>query len=290
MSYFAGPVQVGADGYARVSFDLPSFNGSVKVMAIAWSRRGVGQADTDVLVRDPVVVTASLPRFMQPGDESRLLLEVVHATGPTGQMQLTVASTGLTLGQVPGTFTLGDKEKTVFAVPVKAGPVGVQTIDVTLTTPDGKALTKTLSLPVQVNDPAVVRVSRLDLGQGKNFTFDEAVFDGLMPGTGRATMAIGPIARLNTPGILAALDRYPYGCTEQITSKALPLLYFDQVAKAMDLKGCRQHQGADQSGGRSRADQPKQQRRLWPLAACRWRHVAGRLCHRLPEPGQGAGL
>ena len=102
VAYFTGPVQVGADGYARVSFDLPSFNGTVKVMAVAWSKRGVGQADADVLVRDPVVVTASLPRFMQPGDESRLLLEIVHATGPSGRMQLTVASTGLTLGEVPG--------------------------------------------------------------------------------------------------------------------------------------------------------------------------------------------
>ena len=237
VSYFAGPIEVGPDGYARASFDLPSFNGSVKVMAVAWSRRGVGQADADVLVRDPVVVTASLPRFMQPGDESRLLLEIVHASGPTGQMQLSVASNGVTLGKVPGQFTLGDQEKTVFAVPVKAGPIGVQTIEVTLTTPDGKVLTKVLQLPVEVNDPVVVRVSRLDLGRDKDFTFDAAVFDGLMPGTGRATLAIGPIARLNAPGVLAALNAYPYGCTEQITAKALPLLYFDQVAKAMDLPG-----------------------------------------------------
>ncbi len=52
-------------------------------------------------------------------------------------------------------------------------------------------------------------------------------------------MAIGPIARLNAPGLLAALDRYPYGCTEQITSKALPLLYFDEMAQADGPDGCR---------------------------------------------------
>ncbi len=65
-------------------FNMPSFNGTVKVMAVVWSAKRVGQAQTDVLVRDPVVVTASLPRFMSPGDESRLLLEIVHATGPVG--------------------------------------------------------------------------------------------------------------------------------------------------------------------------------------------------------------
>jgi len=243
VAYFAGPIAVGADGYARASFDLPSFNGTVKIMAVAWSKRGVGQASADVLVRDPVVVTASLPRFMQPGDQSRLLLEIVHATGPSGKMQLAVTSTGLTLGRVPADFTLGDKAKTTIEIPITADPVGLQTITVALTTPDGKVLTKDLKLPVQVNDPMVARVSRLDLGKGQNFTFDEAVFDGMLPGTGTATMAIGPIARLNAPGVLAALDAYPYGCTEQITSKALPLLYFDQVAQAMDLPGANNIKG-----------------------------------------------
>lgn len=237
VAYFTGPVEVGADGYARASFDLPSFNGTVKVMAVAWSKTGVGQASADVLVRDPVVVTASLPRFLSPGDTSRLLLEVVHATGPSGRMSLDVTANGLTLGAVPSGFDLGEKAKAVFEVPVTAGDVGVQTIDIGLTTPDGKVLKKVLTVPVQVNDPEVARISRMELASGQSFTFDGNVFAGLVPGSGKAVMAVGPIARLNAPGLLAALDRYPYGCTEQMTSKALPLLYFDQVARVMDLEG-----------------------------------------------------
>jgi uncharacterized protein YfaS (alpha-2-macroglobulin family) len=237
VAYFTGPVEVGADGYARASFDLPSFNGTVKVMAVAWSKTGVGQASADVLVRDPVVVTASLPRFLSPGDESRLLLEIVHATGPSGRMGLDVTANGLTLGQVPSGFDLGDQAKAVFEVPVTAGAVGVHTIEVSLTTLDGKQLRKTLTLPVQVNDPEVARISRLELASGQSFTFDGNVFAGLVEGSGKATMAVGPLARLNAPGLLAALDRYPYGCTEQMTSRALPLLYFDEVARVMDLEG-----------------------------------------------------
>ncbi len=236
VAYFSGPVQV-TDGVARARFDLPSFNGAVKVMAVVWSGTSVGQANADVLVRDPVVVTASLPRFMAPGDESRLLLEIVHASGPSGRMGLDVAGNGITVGQVPSGFELGDQAKAVFAVPVTAGAEGVQTITVALTTPDGKQLTKTLTIPVQSNDPEVSRMTRLTLAAGQTLTFGPDAFDGLRPGTAQATIAIGPIARLNAPGLLAALDRYPYGCTEQITSKALPLLYFDQVAKAMDLQG-----------------------------------------------------
>ncbi len=237
VAYFSGPLPVGADGYARATFDLPSFNGTVKVMAVAWSKTGVGQASADVLVRDPVVVTASIPRFMAPGDESRLLLEIVHATGPAGRMALAVAGNGVTLGAAPAEVTLAEKGKQVVEVPLTALAAGVHTIDITLTTPDGRALTKTLTLPVQVNDPELARITRLDLKSGETLTFDQAVFAGLVPGSGKSVMAIGPLARLNAPGLLASLDRYPYGCTEQMTSQAMPLLYFDEVARVMDLKG-----------------------------------------------------
>ena len=237
VAYFTGPVQVGADGYARTTFTLPAFNGSVKIMTVAWSAKAVGQAHADVLVRDPVVVTASLPRFMAPGDSSRMLLEIVHATGPSGRMGLDVSASGVTLGNVPSGFDLGDQAKTVFAVPVTAGVEGMQTITVALTTPDGKQLTKTLTLPVQSNDPEVARTTRLSLARGQTLTLDDTIFAGLSLPSAKASMAIGPLAQMDAPGLLAALDRYPYGCTEQITSKALPLLYFDQVAQAMDLQG-----------------------------------------------------
>ena len=237
VAYFSGPVQVGADGLARASFDLPAFNGTVKVMAVAWSAKGLGQATAEVLVRDPVVVTASLPRFLSPGDQSRVLLEIVHATGPSGRMGLDISSAGLTLGDVPSGFDLADKSKMVFAVPITAKETGLHSIEIALTTPDGKQLKKTLQVPVQVNDPEIARTTRLTLAGGQSFSFDQAAFAGLVPGSAKASLAIGPIARLNAPGLLASLDRYPYGCTEQITSKALPLIYFDQVAQAMQLKG-----------------------------------------------------
>lgn len=234
MARFFGPLAVGPDGTATATIDLPAFNGSVKLMAVAWSGAGIGQASADVLVRDPVVVTASLPRFLAPNDESRLLLEIVHATGPAGEMPLSVSATGITLGQAPATVTLTDKGKAVVAIPVSATETGTATITVTLTTPDGKALVKTLSLPVETNAPEIARISRFDLKQGQSFTFDATVLDGLAPGA-RAMLAIGPIARLNAPGVLAALDRYPYGCTEQMTSRAMPLLYLDTLAQALDL-------------------------------------------------------
>ena len=238
VAYFSGPLEVGADGFARTEFTLPSFNGTVQLMAVAWSPTGVGEAEAEVLVRDPVVVTASLPRFLAPQDRSRLLLEIVHATGPSGRMGLDITADGLTLERaaIPSGVTLEDQGKVALSIPVLAAATGVHEVQVALSTPDGKLLTKTLTLPVEVNDPIVARTSRFELAGGDTFTFDANVFDGFLPGTASATLAAGPIARLDAPGLLEALDRYPYGCTEQVTSRAMPLLYLDDLAQAMGLE------------------------------------------------------
>ena len=57
----------------------------------------------------------------------------------------------------------------------------------------------------------------------------------LVPGTGKVTLSVTPGAGLDVTGILLALDRYPYGCAEQITSRALPLLYVNAIAERLDL-------------------------------------------------------
>jgi uncharacterized protein YfaS (alpha-2-macroglobulin family) len=48
-----------------------------------------------------------------------------------------------------------------------------------------------------------------------------------------------PEGALDVPSLLLALDRYPYGCTEQITSRAMPLVYLNELASesrlALDL-------------------------------------------------------
>lgn len=238
VAFFSGPLTVEPDGYARVSFDLPSFNGTVRVMAVAWSDSAVGQAQADVLVRDPVVVTASLPRFLSPGDSSRLLLELTHARGPAGRVGVDVTgSDGLSLGAVASGVDLAEGGRAVLSVPLVAGAAGLADLSVVLTTPDGRRLDKPLRLPVQVNDPEIARVTRFDLAPGQTFTLGADAFAGLRPGSGTATLAAGQIARFDAPGLLAALDRYPYGCTEQVASRALPLIYFDQVAQAMGLPG-----------------------------------------------------
>ncbi len=236
MAFFSGPVQVDADGRAEIEIIRPAFNGAIRLMAVAWSDTAVGDASTDVSARDPVVVTASLPRFLSPGDQSRLLLELVHADGPAGEMELSViADDAVRLRNVPATVKLKKGGSQMIDLPLTALAPGDPMITVTLTLPGGKVLRKVLSVPVRDNDQQIAFTRQFSLGAGESFTFDDAVLASFRPGTASASLTAGPLARFDVPGLLRQLDRYPYGCTEQLTSGAMPLLYLGGMAVSAGL-------------------------------------------------------
>ncbi len=237
MAVFHGPVTVGEGGRVTLPIPLGEFNGTVRLMAIAWTDRSVGQAEADMIVRDPVVLNAALPRFLAPGDQSRIRLDITHADGPAGQISLAadVIGSGLVLGGLPPSITLAEQGRAVLELPVTADVVGDPEVRLSLTTPAGEVLSQTLRLPVRANDPEVSETRRFSLAAGDSFLFNGDVFDGLRPGSARAVISAGPLAKFDVPGLLSQLDGYPYGCTEQVTSKALPLLYLSSVAQAAGL-------------------------------------------------------
>ena len=48
-------------------------------------------------------------------------------------------------------------------------------------------------------------------------------------------MSVGISTALDAATLLKALDRYPFGCSEQITSRAMPLLYVNELASEQHL-------------------------------------------------------
>ncbi|MHA6324522.1 alpha-2-macroglobulin family protein [Roseivivax sp. CAU 1753] len=236
LAFFEGPLTLDETGRAEVTLDLPAFNGEVRLMALVWTATAVGSAEDTVLIRDPVVMQAAMPRFLAPGDTSRLSLELTHATGPVGDVTLEISSRGVTVGleSLPAAITLGQNETARVRLPLTARDVGDHDLSITLTTPDGTRLTKTLALGVRRNDPVTSETRRITLGAGDTFTLDDALFAGYT-GAPEVLVSAGPFARFDVPGLLRSLDRYPYGCTEQVASQVMPLLSLGPVAESLGL-------------------------------------------------------
>ena len=90
VALYSGILKVDKDGFAIADFQLPDFNGALRLMAVAWSADKLGHATGDVVVRDAVALTASGPRFLTLGDEARLDLSVHNVDGPDAKYSVAV--------------------------------------------------------------------------------------------------------------------------------------------------------------------------------------------------------
>jgi uncharacterized protein YfaS (alpha-2-macroglobulin family) len=234
----SGIVKVGADGKASVTFDMPDFAGTVRIMAMAWTDTAIGHASTDIIVRDPVVVNLSPPRFLRVGDSSRLLVEVNNVDGQSGSYGLAFdTGLGINAESPVAEVALEKGERTSVDVALTGAQIGDWPIGLNITAPDGTTQVKTLTLGVRPMSAPQTTSRLIRIPAGDDITVQPNIFDSYMANTSTMTLAIGPLSRLDVPGLLLALDRYPYGCTEQTTSRALPLLYLNDVAKMIGTTG-----------------------------------------------------
>ncbi len=239
LALFSGIVTVGADGIANVPLDLPDFNGSVRLSAVAWTDQKIGSASKDMIVRDQMAVTVSAPRFLTLGDKARLQVDVHNVEGPAAAYKLTVTFNpvqGLKNELASRTLDLKAGEKKADTLELKPSDIGTMPVEVAVTGPTGVSVKRSLQFDVKPpgGDIKRVTVSQLAAKTGK-ITLSKDLFTDLIPSSAKATVHVGPLASLDVAGILNQLDRYPYGCAEQTTSRALPLLYANDLARQVGL-------------------------------------------------------
>jgi uncharacterized protein YfaS (alpha-2-macroglobulin family) len=241
VSLYSGIVQVKDDGTASVSFDLPDFNGTVRFMAVAWSKDKVGHGSGDLIVRDAVALTAAVPRFMTLGDEVDLGFSIHNVDGPA-------ASYKLTLSQKQGDdrsetlSAIADKaadlkagERTMQRIVYKPTELGELTLKAVVTGPNDIVVKREMTFNVfpPAGDIKRTMISSLKPG-GKLSVSSDLAYD-LIPSRTRINMSVGPAARLDVPTLLSQLDRYPYGCAEQTVSRAMPLVVANAVAAQIGI-------------------------------------------------------
>lgn len=237
LALYSGIVTVGPDGSAEISFDIPEFAGTARVMAVAWSATKVGRATIDVTVRDPVVLTATLPRFLLNGDKGTMSFDLDNVEGAPGDYSISVKTTGpvKVTGNPSTTVKLAAKQRTSMALALDAGGAGVANLDVDITGPNGLTLARHYALDVKAATQILARRSIRTLAKGESLTLTQDMFSDLVSGTGSVSLSASLSTALDAATILKALDRYPHGCSEQITSRAMPLLYVNDLAAGAHL-------------------------------------------------------
>jgi uncharacterized protein YfaS (alpha-2-macroglobulin family) len=232
VALFSGFVEVDAQGHASVPIEVPDFEGELRLMAVAFDRHKLGEAEAHLTVRDPVVSDVVLPRFLAPRDQSRLSLSLHNLDGQPGDYRAAFTAEGaVTLpGEHERTVTLGSGERQLLAFPIAAGDVGIGTFKLHFSGPGGFAVDREWQISVRGAQEPITRTSVLTLASGKDTELSSDLIQGYVPGTASVSMSLATWRSLPISGLLRSLDRYPYGCIEQTTSRAFPLLYFNDVA------------------------------------------------------------
>jgi len=188
-------------------------------------------------VRDPVVLTATLPRFMLNGDKSTMNLDLDNVEGAAGAYAINVSAEGTVAVGEGGakSIQLKAKQRDRVVVPLNASGAGTATVRVAITGPNGFALERSYPVNVKPATQVLARRTVKPLAKGESLTLSSDLFADLVPGTGNVSVSVGVSTALDAATLLKALDRYPFGCSEQITSRAMPLLYVNELATAAHL-------------------------------------------------------
>jgi alpha-2-macroglobulin len=229
VALFSGPVRADTDGSAQITLDLPDFEGRLRLMAVAYNHDAVGRGEAQMTVRDPIVAELALPRFLAPGDNAKLALLLHNAEGAPGDYHVALsAGSAVAVGAGRALdVALSAGERRLERIDIAGLDEGVGTIGADLSGPGGYRLHREWQIAVRAPQYPITLEDSAAQGPGEAFSIDARKLKHFVPGSVTVSLGYSAFAGIDVPSLLQSLYRYPYGCTEQLTASAFPLLYFD---------------------------------------------------------------
>ncbi|MEZ5921763.1 MAG: alpha-2-macroglobulin [Parvularculaceae bacterium] len=234
VALFRGPVTVDANGEASVPLDIPDFNGELRLMAVAWSAEKLGSFAGPLTVRDPVPAVLSLPRYLAPNDKAKATLLIDNVDGAAGEYNVALSGEGPVSADASQAIALATKQQITSQYPLAAAEVGVGGVNLSVSGPNGFSVTHTY--PIQVRTPyfPVTSIETSQILPGEKVALDSTLISDFVRGSTAISVSFSRLRGVDPAPLLDSLYRYPYGCSEQLTSTAMPLLYINDLGGEAD--------------------------------------------------------
>jgi uncharacterized protein YfaS (alpha-2-macroglobulin family) len=238
VALFQGPVKLDAQGHATLGVDVPDFSGRLRLMAVAWTNNRFGAADQQITVRPPLLAELTLPRFLAPGDKATARLMLTDLEAPEQTYTVTVKTEGaVSFDKADALFkdVKRDKRRYVDRVLTAASVPGTGRIHITATGAGGTIAERDFEIAVRTPNAYVTNRQIISLAPGQRLVADDALGQGLVPGTGTLDVTASNMPAFDVPGLLTALRAFPYGCAEQTISRAFPELFVKKLGGTLAL-------------------------------------------------------
>lgn len=224
VSMFEGPLQTDANGRAKVSFEMPNYVGSVRVMVVAAKGETYGSAEKTVPVRSDLIVLPTIPRALKPGDEFEIPVNVFATRENIGQIALKIETEGPIdiVGTSTHSHTFTDESDQMFYFKAKVkSAIGQSKITIRANGKDTESLFEA-DVPVSPSAARVYAKEEKIIKPGETISFQLPKLG--LDGTNNARLNLAIFPNMDFSHRLQWLIRYPYGCIEQTTSSVFPQL------------------------------------------------------------------
>lgn len=228
---YLGPFLLDAGKTKTHQLKMPNYVGAVRTMVVAGNSNteAYGSAEKSVKVKKPLMVLATLPRKLSPGEKVTLPVTVFAMENKVKDVTLSVnVSDGITIkGNKSQSlkFSKPDEKMVYFELDVTKAK-GINTIEV-VATGNGEKSTYNVEIDVENPNPFTSRVIDSELQANAKQTVEFSTFG--VPGTNSATVEFSTLPPMDFTKRLAYLILYPHGCVEQTTSSVFPQLFLADI-------------------------------------------------------------
>jgi len=228
---YLGPFKLKAGQTQSHDIEMPNYIGAVRTMVVAGDTKtqAYGNAEKSSQVKKPLMVLATAPRKLSPGEKVTLPVTVFA-------MENKVKNVSLELKLQNGISVIGSKTKSIsFSKPDEkmvyfdldvSEIKGIQTIEV-LASGNGEKASYKVELDVENPNPITKKVHELTLQGNESQTLSFDTFG--VAGSNAATVEFSTLPPMDFTTRMEYLIRYPHGCVEQTTSSVFPQLYLADI-------------------------------------------------------------
>lgn len=213
------------NGKASITFDLPDFNGEAEVAVKLFNQDQVGEANETMVIRAPIIADIITPRFIRVGDQSFVSLTLVNMSGQADDVEISLSSEQFEV-TFKESISLKKEEKRSILIPIKLtefAPFAEVMLDI-----DSNSFKATRSYQIGTvhKTEETALYERKTINKEMQWQRNLEISGHFSKGYAE-TVTLSRYPQINVLAYTNGLFQYPYGCTEQITSKAFPWLFKD---------------------------------------------------------------
>ncbi|MCF6349978.1 MAG: MG2 domain-containing protein [Flavobacteriaceae bacterium] len=226
-----GPFTVGKNKSKSHIIKMPKYIGSVRTMVVSGDNTSpaYGSAEETTPVKKPLMVLATLPRKLSPGEKVTLPVAVFAMDKKIKNAKISLKlSKGIKIiGKRVQTlnFDKPDEKMVYFDLDVSEAK-GISKIEV-IAQGNGEKSSYEVEIDVVNPNPITNKVIDIILEPNASKTIDFKTFG--IKGSNKTTLEFSTLPPMNFGQRMQYLIQYPHGCVEQTTSSAFPQLYLGTI-------------------------------------------------------------